>query len=174
MRHVPVLLKEVIEALQLKSGMNTIDCTLGDAGHSEAILEKTGPNGRLLGIDADPESLLRAKQYLYRFDERVVYVRDNFAQLKKIVTENNFQPVDAIIMDLGWSSPQFAERGRGFSFQKDEPLDMRYGGAGDTAAEILNTSSKKELELILKNYGEEKLAKEIAESIVLRRDATPF
>ena len=182
MRHVPVLLKEVIEALQLKSGMNTIDCTLGDAGHSEAILEKTGPNGRLLGIDADPESLLRAKQYLYRFDERVVYVRDNFAQLKKIVTENNFQPVQAIVTDLGWSSPQFAERGRGFSFQKDEPLDMRYASktedsrlkTGETAAEIVNTYSKEDLRKIFRIYAEEKLSAEIAEAIVMERRSKPI
>ncbi len=125
-RHVPVLLEEVVESLQLKAGMNVVDCTLGDAGHSEMILEKTGPDGKLLGIDADPESLLRAKQYLYKFGGRVIYVRENFVNLKKIVEENNFKNVNAILMDLGWSSPQFAERGRGFSFEKDEKLDMRY------------------------------------------------
>lgn len=174
MRHVPVLLTEVIDSLQLKPGMNVIDCTLGDAGHSEAMLEKTSPGGRLLGLDADPESLLRAKQYLYRFAERAIFVRDNFVHLKEIVGREDFAPVNAILMDLGWSSPQFAERGRGFSFDKDEPLDMRYGSGGETAAEILNALSQKELELIFKNYGEEKLAKEIAAAIVLRRDAEPL
>ena len=126
-RHVPVLLKETIDFLQLKPGMNVIDCTLGDAGHAEAILEKTGPNGKLLGIDADAESLLRAKQNLYRFEGRAVYARDNFVNLTKIIAEHNFGPAHGIIMDLGWSSPQFEERGRGFSFEKDEVLDMRYG-----------------------------------------------
>lgn len=126
MRHIPVLTNEVIDLLQPKSNMNVVDCTLGDAGHAELILEKTAPKGKLLGIDADPESLLRAKQYLYKFGDRVIYARDNFADLKKIVESNNFKNVDAIVMDLGWSSPQFAERGRGFSFEKDEALDMRY------------------------------------------------
>src|SRR3989338_8892512 len=129
-RHVPVLLNEVLELLQLKPGMKVIDCTLGDAGHSEAVLERVGPQGKLLGIDADPESLLRAKQYLYRFGEQAIFVRDNFVHLKDIVETkiigfyfvhlkdivetNNFGPVDAVLMDLGWSSPQFEERGRGF------------------------------------------------------------
>lgn len=181
MRHVPVLLTEVIDSLQLKSGMNVADCTLGDAGHSEAMLQKTSPDGKLLGVDADPESLLRAKQYLYDFGEpslpagrRVTFVRDNFVHLKEIISRENFFSIDAILMDLGWSSSQFAERGRGFSFEKDEPLDMRYGGDGPTAAEILNTYSQKELDLIFKNYGEEKLAKEIAASIVLRRGVAPL
>ena len=126
MRHVPVLLTEVLDLLQPKSGQNFIDCTLGDAGHAEAILEKTSPNGKLLGIDADPESLLRAKQNLYRFEGRAVFARDNFVNLTKIIAEHNFGPVNGILLDLGWSSPQFEERGRGFSFEGDEPLDMRY------------------------------------------------
>ncbi len=181
MRHVPVLLAEVIDFLQLKSGMNVVDCTLGDAGHSEAMLTKTSPDGRLLGLDADPESLLRAKQYLYGFGARASFVRENFFHLQEIVNREHFSPVNVILMDLGWSSPQFSERGRGFSFEKDEPLDMRYGGpaqslggVGDTAAEILNTDSQKELELIFKNYGEEKLAKEISAAVVLRRGDAPF
>ncbi len=198
MRHVPVLLNEVIAALEPKSGMNFVDCTLGDGGHAEAILEKIAPSGKLLGIDADPESLLRAKQYLYRFGERAMYVRDNFVHMKKIVAENNFGHVDGILMDLGWSSPQFAERGRGFSFEKDEKLDMRYdpnchseGGTTEeslahlengqrsliplrmtceTAAEIVNGYSETELNHIFKTYGEEKLYKEIAEAIVATRN----
>lgn len=174
MRHAPVLLAEVIDFLQFKPGMNVVDCTLGDAGHSEAMLGETGPDGRLLGLDADPESLLRAKQYLYPFGKRVSFVRDNFVHLRAIVERERFSPVDAILMDLGWSSPQFAERGRGFSFERDEPLDMRFSGAGETAAEILNRSSQKELELIFKKYGEEKLAQEIAAAVVARRQAASF
>ncbi len=186
-RHVPVLLEEVVALLNLKPGMNAVDCTLGDGGHSEAILEKTSPNGKLLGIDADPESLMRAKQNLYRFGERVIGVRDNFVNIKKIVTEHGFGPVNAILMDLGWSSPQFAERGRGFSFEKDEPLDMRYAPSArnthhvtttdnathdtgyvirDTAADIVNTYDWDDLYRIFRMYGEEDLAKEIAEEII--------
>ena len=186
-RHVPVLLNEVLELLQLKPGMKVIDCTLGDAGHSEAVLERVGPQGKLLGIDADPESLLRAKQYLYRFCEQAIFLRDNFVHLKDIVETNNFGPVDAVLMDLGWSSPQFEERGRGFSFQKDEPLDMRYDPeikdlrpaspagrlkikeASETAAEIVNSQTVDELTKIFKLYGEEQLSREIAEAIVKRR-----
>lgn len=178
MRHVPVLLEEVIESLQLKSGVHVIDCTLGDAGHSEAILEKTSPHGKLLGIDADPEAILRAKQFLRRFDERVLFVRDNFIRLNDIVRKESFGPVHGILMDFGWSTPQFEERGRGFSFLKDEPLDMRYGTQFDhlifglknpTAADILNTVEEKELENMFKEYGEEKLSKEIVQEIATYR-----
>ncbi|MBP9695468.1 MAG: 16S rRNA (cytosine(1402)-N(4))-methyltransferase RsmH, partial [Candidatus Magasanikbacteria bacterium] len=168
MRHVPVLLGEVIESLQLKPGMNVIDGTLGDGGHSEKILEATAPNGKVLGIDADPESLLRAKQFLYAFDPRVIFVRDNSSRIKEIVAENAFVPVNGILLDLGWSSPQFEERGRGFSFLKDEPLNMRYPGDTDEpgAADILNTNTEEELEIIFREYGEESLSKEIAKAIV--------
>ena len=176
MRHIPVLLKETIEILSLKPGDKVIDCTLGDGGHAEIILDKIGPDGVLLGIDADPESLLRAKRYLYNFGERVMFARDNFANLKKIAEEKNFGPVNAIVADLGWSSQQFEERGRGFSFEKNEPLDMRYtpaNGSTVTAAGILNQSSEEELSKIFKQYGEESLHREIAAEIVRRRAAEP-
>lgn len=157
-----------------------MDCTLGDAGHSEKILEIIGPTGKLLGIDADPESLLRAKQYLYSFQKQVVFVRDNFAHLKKIVTANNFGPADAILLDLGWSTPQFEERGRGFSFLKDEPLDMRYSGPQttdyglQTAADIVNNFSTEKLAHLFRIYGEEKLSSEIARAIVAERRVKPL
>ena len=171
-RHISVLLREVLAALQLKSGENVVDCTLGDGGHSEAMLEQIAPNGKLLGIDADPESVLRAKQYLYRYNDRVIFARDNFENIKQIVAENNFHPVNAILLDLGWSTPQFKERGRGFSFEGDEPLDMRYGGAnqkGMTAAEIINEYSFADLKRIFRQFGEEKLAEPIAQAIVDKR-----
>ncbi len=166
-RHVPVLLKEVIDNLQLKSGSKVIDCTLGDAGHSEAILDQIGPKGKLLGIDADPESLLRAKKFLDKFGKQVVFVRDNFVNLKEIVSVNDFKNVDAVLLDLGWSTPQFKERGRGFSFENNEPLDMRYNGvSGESATDIINEYTEKELEKILRYYGEENLSREIAKDIV--------
>jgi len=185
MRHVPVLLKGTLIALQLRPGMNVIDCTLGDAGHSEAILDETGPTGMLLGLDADIESILRAKRYLYRFENRAILVKSNFEYLKKVVDENKFKPVNAILMDLGWSSPQFEERGRGFSFQKDEPLDMRYDenqkskiknqneeesiNILETASDYVNNLDRVELAKIFKNYGEEKFYKEISAEIVEKR-----
>lgn len=177
-RHIPVLPNEVIDSLQPKANQNFIDCTLGDAGHSEMILEKIGPNGKLLGIDADAESLLRAKQYLYRFEGRVIFARDNFVNLAKIIAENNFGTVRGILMDLGWSSPQFSERGRGFSFEKDEPLDMRYQGgselAAETAADVVNNYSESDLVRIFKTYGEENLSKEIAAAIAEARKKRPI
>jgi len=172
MRHVPVLLNEVIDSLQLKSGMKIIDCTLGDAGHSEKILEQIGAEGKLLGIDADIEAILHAKQYLYKFDDQVIFVRDNFVNLEKIVAEQKFTPVNGILMDFGWSSPQFEERGRGFSFVKnDEPLNMRYGGQGKTASDLVNELDESELEKIFREYGEEDLSKEIAKAISEKRKA---
>lgn len=178
MKHVPVLLQEAIESLQLKNGMNVIDCTLGDAGHSEAMLEKISPNGKLLGIDLDPEAVLRAKQFLYNFGDRAILIRSNFANLQEIIIKNDFGPVNAILMDLGWSTPQFEERGRGFSFLTDEPLDMRYG-VGEmlkiegeeslTAADVVNTYSEEELSRLFKNFGEENLSKEIARAIMVYR-----
>lgn len=177
MRHIPVLINEVNQALAVMPGMNVIDCTLGDGGHAEVFLEKSGPNGKLLGIDADSESLLRAKRYLYRFEDRLICARDNFIHLKKIVEETKFDQPGAILIDLGWSSPQFEERGRGFSFIKDEPLDMRFDtnsnspiaefeGDLKTAADLLNNLAQRDLAKIFKNYGEEKLYKEIAQAVV--------
>jgi 16S rRNA (cytosine1402-N4)-methyltransferase len=196
MRHIPVLLNEVLESLQLKSDSNIIDCTLGDAGHAEKILELTSPGGKLLGIDADAEAILRAKQYLYKFDNRAVFARDNFENLGSIVKENNFDNVTGILMDYGWSSPQFEERGRGFSFLKtDEPLDMRYDTylkcmheaknppltpdgkplyGPCSAAEMIDHKTVGGLEEMFRKYGEEKLSKEIAEAIVEKRQAFPI
>lgn len=167
MRHVPVLSQEAIDYLQLKPNQNVVDCTLGDAGHSEAMLEKIAPKGKLLGIDLDAEAVLRSKRFLYRFEDRAIIVRDNFSNLLTITEKNEFKQVNAILMDLGWSTPQFEDRGRGFSFLKDEPLDMRYSTTEpETAAEIVNSYTENELAGIFKNLGEEKLNKEIAEAIV--------
>ncbi|HSR88893.1 MAG TPA: 16S rRNA (cytosine(1402)-N(4))-methyltransferase RsmH [Candidatus Udaeobacter sp.] len=170
MKHIPVLLSEAIDSLQLKPNQNVVDCTLGDAGHSEIILQKIAPKGKLLGIDLDAEAVLRSKRFLYNFESRTVIARDNFANLKAIAEKNNFKPVNAILMDLGWSTPQFEERGRGFSFLKDEPLDMRYSTIElQTAADIINSYSESELAGIFKNFGEESLSKEIAKAVASYR-----
>ncbi len=177
MRHVPVLLDEVISALALAPGKHIIDCTLGDGGHSEAILERITPGGLLLGIDADPEALLRAKHFLHTYADAVIYARENFEHLESIVAAHSFGPVDGILMDFGWSTPQFEERKRGFSFQNpDEILDMRYGGINDssrrTAAELIAESSVEELEDIFRVYGEERLSSEIAYALSVARKET--
>lgn len=190
-RHTPVLLQEVIDGLALQPGMRIVDCTLGDAGHAGAILQQIRPDGTLLGIDADPESLLRAKQFLRDAGDQAVFVRDNFSRLKDIAQEKGFVPADGILFDLGWSTPQFEERGRGFSFQHpDEPLDMRFDTRMDcehvadapaisldgaelygrcTAAELVNNKSELELEQLFRRYGEEPHAKAIARGIVEKR-----
>lgn len=183
MRHVPVLIDEVINSLQLKPGMNVVDCTLGDGGHAERMLAATAPDGRLLGLDADPESILRARKFLHNYGERVTCVWDNFVGLKEIAREQNFGPVHGVLLDLGWSTPQFEERRRGFSFQNlAEPLDMRYDqrrqcrhqveGEADevgSAAQVLNNESEHKLAGIFKRYGEEKFAPEIARAVVEKR-----
>jgi 16S rRNA (cytosine1402-N4)-methyltransferase len=179
MRHVPVLLKEVIAALRPISGQTFVDCTLGDAGHAEAILEAMNPNGKLIGFDADPEAIIRAKRFLGRFQENVVYVRSNFTTLSEALRAEGVSEVNGILIDLGWSTPQFAERGRGFSFQNAaEPLDMRYSGAADlsrrTASEIVNTNALDDLERIFRDYGEENLSSEIAQGIGAARSEKPI
>lgn len=170
MRHVPVLLNEVIEQLQISPNQNYIDCTLGDGGHSFEILKLNGPNGKLLGIDADPESLFRAKHVLHPYGERAIFARNNFDQLEKVVKERSFKPIHGILADFGWSSPQFVERGRGFSFtQEKDLLDMRYSGNlsdKKSAADVVNNYDYQQLSLIFKKYGQEKLHTLIAEAIV--------
>lgn len=173
MRHVPVLMNEVLGQLDCKPGMRVIDCTLGDAGHAEQILKRIMPDGKLLGIDADQEAIERAKNFLSSFKKHITIVCDNFAHIADIAEAHGFTSVDAVLMDLGWSTPQFEERGRGFSFERGEPLDMRYSGESDkhkqTAAEIINNFNQKELNNLFRKYGEEKFSKEIAEVIVEKR-----
>lgn len=175
-RHVPVLLAETLEVLDLHRGMNVIDCTLGDAGHSEAMLEKISPDGQLLGIDADVEAILRAKNFLYKYDGQTTFVRDNFSNISEIVGNKFPYPIHAILIDLGWSTPQFQNRGRGFSFMHpDEVLDMRYGsGSYSTAKDLLRELSRDQLEEIFYEYGEEKLSAEIADAIVAEREGRPI
>lgn len=188
MKHVPVLLDEVVSSLNLAPGKNIIDGTLGDGGHAEEILKLTAPDGKYLGMDADPESILRAKKFLYEFGDRVVFVRDNFVGLAEVVAGTKFGPVHGVLLDLGWSTPQFEERKRGFSFGKpDEPLDMRYDKLMEcqhkvegeyyescTAASILNESEEQELARIFSDYGEEKFSKAIAATIVEKRKDYKF
>lgn len=172
-RHIPVLLTEVIDGLDLKLGNTVVDCTLGDGGHSLEILKAIGKKGMLIGFDADPESLLRAKQFLKEYEKQTVLVRENFVELKKVLDENKIEEVDAILMDLGWSSPQFEERGRGFSYLLDEPLDMRYSARENeklpTAADLLNKLTDRELAHIFRQFGEDRFSKEIAEAIIIAR-----
>ncbi len=170
MRHTPVLLQEVVEGLNLAPGKYVVDCTLGDAGHAEAMLRATAPNGILLGIDVDPVALQRAQEFLHEYRDRVIMVQRSFKYLQEIIAEQDGAPVHAMLFDLGWSMQQVKERGRGFSFMTDEPLDMRYDPAsGMTAAELINTSTPDELTRILRLYGEEQQARAIARGLIAAR-----
>ncbi|MBU4351376.1 16S rRNA (cytosine(1402)-N(4))-methyltransferase RsmH [Candidatus Parcubacteria bacterium] len=170
--HAPVLLKEVVDWLGPKENENFIDATLGEAGHSLEILKKNGPKGKILGIEQDQEILAATIKTLNASDygHRIILVNDNFVNLKKIVADRNFSKIKGIVMDLGISSWQLQESGRGFSFLRDEPLIMSLAGKeGLTADKIVNYWSKPELERIFKEFGQEKFAGRIAENIVLRR-----
>lgn len=168
MRHISVLLNDVMEGLALSPNEHVVDCTLGDGGHAAAVLERTAPDGSLLGIDRDPAAIASASQLLP--ENRAMLVHDSFRNLRAIVEAHQFPRPHAILFDLGWSMPQVKERGRGFSFMQDEPLDMRFDPTKDeTAAELVNRSSVSELARILRLYGEEPRARQIAEALYRAR-----
>ncbi|MEA2113302.1 MAG: 16S rRNA (cytosine(1402)-N(4))-methyltransferase RsmH [Patescibacteria group bacterium] len=176
--HQPVLLKEVLEYLDPKAGENFIDGTFGFGGHSLRLLEmnKPGPlrqssseaSGKVLGIelDADVVDILKKKP----IDARLILVQGSFVDLKKIARENNFYPINGILLDVGMSSWQIEQSGRGFSFQRDEPLDMRSDTKSElTAEEIINRWPEKELFKIFNEYGGERFARRIARLICRMR-----
>lgn len=170
--HIPVLQKEVLESLNPKTNENFIDCTVGEGGHSLAILEKNIPNGRVLGIEVDIElyQSLKEKCLIWQTKQRLVLVNDSYVNLREIVKRERFGPVSGILFDVGFSSWHLENSGRGFSFQKEEPLDMRYNLADALKAEnIINEYSEKEIEKLLRDYGEEKFSKRIAKKIVEER-----
>lgn len=168
--HVPVLLNEVIKIFNPQSNENFIDATLGEAGHTLCLLQKTDPSGRVMGIDLDAETLKVAEEKLRAYDNRVILVKNNFKNLESIVDEYKFKEVNGILFDLGMSSRELEESGRGFSFQKDEQLLMNFGGdALLTAEQIVNNWSADDLKIIFDEYGEERFSQNIAEKIVARR-----
>ena len=168
--HIPVLKKEVLEYLDPRSGENFIDCTIGEAGHSLEILEKNSPNGKLLGIDLDKSQVERSNNNLVDYKNRIIVVEDSYKNIKEIVKKNNFNKVNGILLDAGFSSRHIGDSGRGFSFKKDELLDMRYS-LGDelTAEKIINEYSEEEIEKILNYFGEEKFSRQISKNIVKAR-----
>jgi 16S rRNA (cytosine1402-N4)-methyltransferase len=168
--HEPVLLEESISALQIQRGGRYIDCTINGGGHAAAILEESAPGGQLLGIDADPEAIRAVKERLKSYGRDVILVNENFRYLEGICNRQGFRPVNGILFDLGMSSLQLETPGRGFSFQQDSPLDMRFSPRQSlSAADIVNTYSERELASILEKYGEEWRARQIARCIVERR-----
>jgi len=171
--HIPVLQKEVLDFLNPKANENFVDCTIGEGGHAFAILERILPNGKLLGIDWTRELIESLMAKAGSLSKNLILVCDNFANLKNIVERQGLGQVSGVLFDLGLSSWHLEKSGRGFSFSRDEPLDMRFQG-GITAQEIVNWWPQKELERMLKEYGEERFAKRIANEIVRSREKEPI
>ncbi|MFN8523068.1 MAG: 16S rRNA (cytosine(1402)-N(4))-methyltransferase RsmH [Chloroflexota bacterium] len=174
-QHVPVLLQEVCDWLEPHSGGTYVDCTVGNGGHAAAILAQSSPNGRLLGTDADPAALEVAQHALKPFTGRYVLICANFRAVKETAQSHGFMPADGVLMDLGFSSRQIEASGRGFSFLRDEPLDMRYDTSqGTTAAHLVNRTPEDDLADLLFQYGEEHRSRRVARAIVARRERAPI
>ncbi|MEY3018263.1 MAG: hypothetical protein RL336_1398 [Pseudomonadota bacterium] len=172
--HVTVLLHEAIEALAIKPDGCYVDGTFGRGGHSRLILQSLGQEGRLIGIDKDPLAIA-AGEALREEDERFDIAHGSFADLPAVLQARGVQAVDGILLDLGVSSPQLDDAERGFSLQKDGPLDMRMDtSAGESAAQWINREKEAELVRIFKAYGEERFSKRIAAAIVKERVVRPF
>ncbi len=174
-RHVPVMIKEVIDYLNCSPGKTYVDGTLGGGGHAQAILEAIGPDGCLIGIDRDPDAITYSGESLHRFKPNVQIFHDNYTYLPQILSRLHISRVDGILLDLGLSLYQLEGSGRGFSFMRDEPLDMRMNPEqGYTASELVNKRSEKDLAHILSEYGEEPWAVRIAKCIVDGRRHQPI
>ena len=172
--HVSVLLRESVEALNIRPDGIYLDGTLGGAGHSSEIAKRL-TTGRLIGVDRDPAALAAARERLAPWMDRVTLVHSNFAALDQILDELGIPAVDGMLFDLGVSSPQLDEASRGFSYMADAPLDMRMDpGDSLSAFEIVNTWSQEDLRHILYAYGEERYAPQIAAAIVRRRAERPI
>jgi 16S rRNA (cytosine1402-N4)-methyltransferase len=168
--HKPVLLKEVLTALSLQPGGRYVDCTLGGGGHAIAILQHSAPGGQLLGIDADPEAIRAAAANLSGYTDSVLLVNDNFVNIDAICHHYDFYPVHGILLDLGLSSLQLYDDPRGFSFQYEAALDMRFNPKqAITAADIVNSYSEVDLAQLIRQYGEEPHSYKIARRIVQSR-----
>ena len=171
--HIPVLLQETIDSLEIKPDGIYLDATAGGAGHSSEILKRLGPNGHLICLDQDPDAIAIVTKRIGG-DPRVTVVQENFSNLTTVVEEKNLPPLSGILADLGVSSHQLDTPERGFSFHHDAPLDMRMSQDGPTAADLVNTLSEQELKTILYTYGEAKFAPRIAKAIVEARGKSPI
>ncbi|MDP3975241.1 MAG: 16S rRNA (cytosine(1402)-N(4))-methyltransferase RsmH [Candidatus Jorgensenbacteria bacterium] len=181
--HAPVLLEETIAALALKEGDFAVDGTLGSGGHAEAILRRIGALGRLLGVEWDEHALMRARTRLAspaglrpRENPRnTIFVHGSYADLPSILAREKLPKADALLLDLGFSSDQLEESGRGFSFLRDEPLDMRYDTReGETAAELIARASVTDLARIFREYGEERQAEKFAGAVTAAKRRGPI
>ena len=174
-KHVPIMLQECIDGLNINPDGIYVDATLGGAGHSSEIVKRLSKNGTLIGIDKDATAIEVSRQRLSKFDCNVILVNDDYKNLLEILKENNIEKIDGLLADLGVSSYQLDEASRGFSYSKDAPLDMRMNqNQSLTAYTVVNTYSEKELLKILYEYGEENFAKSIVRNILKERSEKPI
>lgn len=166
--HLPVMVREVIEILNPGPGGIYVDATLGLGGHAVEILRLIGPEGRLVGIDRDDEAVKIAKERLN--DERAILIKGRFSDLEELLTKAGINGIDGILFDFGASMMQFKESGRGFSFDSEDPLDMRMDRSQRLKADdIVNTYNEREIERVLREYGEERMSARIARAITIYR-----
>ena len=169
--HEPVLLKEVLYYLDLKQGDVLFEGTLGGAGHTVEIIKAIAPTGKVIGVDLHSQTLSTASTQFDKFPENIVLVNDNFANIIEILKELDIGSIDGMLLDLGLSSFLIEKSKRGFSYLRDEELDMRFGDGSLKASDVVNEYTEDRLVEIFQNYGEERWAKSIAKSIVARRKA---
>lgn len=171
LEHIPVLVDEVLEGLQVHPGGLYIDGTVGGGGHAAAILEASAPDGQLLGLDRDPQAAVYARKRLVAFGDRARIVHAPYTRLETVARERGFFPATGVLLDLGFSTLQIDDPARGFAFRFDGPLDMRYDPSSDTptAADLVNTLSEEELANLLWQYGEERQSRRIAQAMVRAR-----
>ncbi len=173
-QHTPVLLKEIIENLNIKPDGIYVDGTLGGAGHSSEIAKRL-TTGKLIGIDQDVNALKKSEQVLEPYSDNVILVHNNYENIDIVLSDLGIPKVDGILLDIGVSSHQLDEESRGFSYNKDAPLDMRMDKSSSlTAWDVVNNYSEKEIEQIIFDYGEDRWAKRIAEFIVMERSEKPI
>lgn len=175
MEHLSVLKNDVQKYLNLRGGEVVVDATLGLGGHSKDILESIGESGRLIAFEQDERNLEEAKKRLESYKKQIDYIYDNFRHLKSRITGLEIKQIDAILFDLGLSSPHVDDASRGFSFSKEGPLDMRFDSQGElTAEKVVNTYSEEALTKIFFEYGEEKMSRKVAREICFRRSDKKF
>ena len=169
--HIPVLMSEVLDGLNIDPSGVIVDGTLGGAGHAAEILKRLGPDGRLIAFDRDPEAVEAAEELID--DPRATFIHSNYADAPEHLVHMGIETIDGVLLDLGLSSDQLADRDRGFSFQSDGPLDLRFNPLeGEAAWKIVNRMSEKHLADIIYQYGEERLSRRIARKIVAWRQDT--